>query len=116
MVPSWLPYGLGISAGVALYVGASDLVPEVNREPGIRMALVFFAGRGRIPVAADVIACAVRSVPPWPESARVETGQQLGVIPTHLEVGFACTTAAAAEGQRNFHHRVDVAAHQNFQQ
>jgi ZIP family zinc transporter/zinc and cadmium transporter len=25
-------------------VGASDLVPEVNREPGIRMALVFFAG------------------------------------------------------------------------
>ena len=46
MVPSWLPYGLGISAGVALYVGASDLVPEVNREPGIRMALVFFAGVG----------------------------------------------------------------------
>jgi ZIP family zinc transporter/zinc and cadmium transporter len=44
VVPSWLPYGLPISAGVALYVGASDLVPEVNREPGIRMALVFFAG------------------------------------------------------------------------
>jgi ZIP family zinc transporter/zinc and cadmium transporter len=39
-----LPYGLPISAGVALYVGASDLVPEVNQEPGIRMALVFFAG------------------------------------------------------------------------
>jgi zinc transporter ZupT len=46
IVPSWLPYGLPISAGVALYVGASDLVPEVNREPGIRMALVFFAGVG----------------------------------------------------------------------
>jgi ZIP family zinc transporter/zinc and cadmium transporter len=44
VVPSWLPYGMPISAGVALYVGASDLVPEVNREPGIRMALVFFAG------------------------------------------------------------------------
>lgn len=43
-VPSWLPYGLPVSAGVALYVGASDLVPEVNREPGIRMAMVFFAG------------------------------------------------------------------------
>jgi ZIP family zinc transporter/zinc and cadmium transporter len=42
--PGWLPYGMPISAGVALYVGASDLVPEVNREPGIRMALVFFAG------------------------------------------------------------------------
>jgi ZIP family zinc transporter/zinc and cadmium transporter len=44
LVPSWLPYGLPISAGVALYVAATDLVPEVNREPGIRMALVFFAG------------------------------------------------------------------------
>jgi ZIP family zinc transporter/zinc and cadmium transporter len=29
---------------VAIYVSATDLVPEVNREPGIRMALVFFAG------------------------------------------------------------------------
>jgi zinc transporter ZupT len=44
LAPGLLPYGLGISAGVALYVGASDLVPEVNREPGIRMALVFFLG------------------------------------------------------------------------
>jgi ZIP family zinc transporter/zinc and cadmium transporter len=46
LVPTWLPYGLPISAGVALYVAATDLVPEVNREPGIRMALVFFAGVG----------------------------------------------------------------------
>jgi ZIP family zinc transporter/zinc and cadmium transporter len=46
LIPSWLPYGLPISAGVAIYVGASDLVPEVNREPGIRMALMFFAGVG----------------------------------------------------------------------
>ncbi len=45
-VPGWLPYGLPISAGVALYVGASDLVPEVNQAPGIKMALVFFAGVG----------------------------------------------------------------------
>ncbi|HEU5350465.1 MAG TPA: ZIP family metal transporter [Terracidiphilus sp.] len=44
LVPHWMPFGLPISAGVALYVGASDLVPEVNREPGIRMALVFFLG------------------------------------------------------------------------
>jgi zinc transporter ZupT len=44
LVPQWVPYGLPISAGVALYVAATDLVPEVNREPGIRMALVFFAG------------------------------------------------------------------------
>ncbi len=46
LAPSWLPYVLPISAGVALYVGASDLVPEVNREPGIRMAMVFFLGVG----------------------------------------------------------------------
>ena len=44
LVPRWTNFGLPISAGVALYVGASDLVPEVNREPGIRMALVFFLG------------------------------------------------------------------------
>lgn len=46
LVPGWLPVGLPVSTGVALYVGASDLIPEVNREPGIRMALVFFAGVG----------------------------------------------------------------------
>jgi ZIP family zinc transporter/zinc and cadmium transporter len=46
LVPRWVPYGLPVSAGVALYVAATDLVPEVNREPGIRMALVFFAGVG----------------------------------------------------------------------
>ncbi len=44
LVPHWVPYGLPVAAGVALYVAATDLVPEVNREPGIRMALVFFAG------------------------------------------------------------------------
>ena len=44
LVPSWVPFGLPVSAGVALYVAATDLVPEVNREPGIKMALVFFAG------------------------------------------------------------------------
>jgi len=46
VVPTWLAFGLPISAGVAIYVGATDLVPEVNREPGIRMALVFFLGVG----------------------------------------------------------------------
>jgi ZIP family zinc transporter/zinc and cadmium transporter len=37
-------YTLPLSAGVTLYVAASDLMPEVNREPGIRMALVVFVG------------------------------------------------------------------------
>jgi ZIP family zinc transporter/zinc and cadmium transporter len=43
-LPGWVRAGLPLSAGVAIYVGATDLVPEVNREPGIRMALIFFAG------------------------------------------------------------------------
>ncbi|QNI35313.1 ZIP family metal transporter [Edaphobacter albus] len=42
--PEWVRAGLPLSAGVTIYVAATDLVPEVNREPGIRMALVFFAG------------------------------------------------------------------------
>ncbi|HWR34812.1 MAG TPA: ZIP family metal transporter [Clostridia bacterium] len=37
-------FGLPISAGVSIYVAASDLMPEVNREPGVRMALVVFVG------------------------------------------------------------------------
>ena len=46
LAPALLPFGLPVSAGVAIYVGASDLVPEVNQQPGVRMALVFFAGVG----------------------------------------------------------------------
>ena len=42
--PGWVKAGLPLSAGVTIYVAATDLVPEVNREPGVRMALVFFAG------------------------------------------------------------------------
>ena len=42
--PTWVRLGLPLSAGVTIYVAATDLVPEVNREPGIRMALVFFIG------------------------------------------------------------------------
>jgi ZIP family zinc transporter/zinc and cadmium transporter len=42
--PNWVRVGLPVSAGVTIYVAATDLVPEVNREPGIRMALVFFVG------------------------------------------------------------------------
>src|SRR5690348_16131607 len=38
--------GLPLSAGVTIYVAASDLVPEVNKEPGARMALLVFVGVG----------------------------------------------------------------------
>jgi ZIP family zinc transporter/zinc and cadmium transporter len=39
-----VPYALPLSAGVTLYVAASDLMPEVNRERGMRMPLVVFLG------------------------------------------------------------------------
>ena len=39
-------YGLPLAAGVTIYVAASDLIPEVNREPGVGMAIVVFIGVG----------------------------------------------------------------------
>ena len=36
--------GLPISGGVTIYVAASDLMPEVNREPGVKMAMVVLLG------------------------------------------------------------------------
>lgn len=41
-----LTAGLPLSAGVTLYVAASDLIPEVNREPGTLVALAVFLGVG----------------------------------------------------------------------
>jgi len=41
-------YGLPVAAGVTIYVAASDLMPEVNREPGVGMALVVFVGVGML--------------------------------------------------------------------
>jgi len=41
-------FGLPLSAGVTIYVAASDLVPEVNREPGVSMALLVFLGVGAL--------------------------------------------------------------------
>lgn len=40
--------GLPLSAGVTLYVAASDLIPEVNKEPGVKMALMVFVGVGML--------------------------------------------------------------------
>ena len=39
-----LKYALPLSGGVTLYVAATDLLPEVNREPGWRVALLVFVG------------------------------------------------------------------------
>ena len=38
--------GLPLSGGVTIYVAASDLMPEVNREPGAKMAVVVLLGVG----------------------------------------------------------------------
>ena len=40
--------GLPLAAGVTIYVAASDLIPEVNRELGVRMALLVFVGAGLV--------------------------------------------------------------------
>ena len=47
-------YGLAISAGVTLYVGASNLVPELQDRPGPRIPLSFVAGCGLYFVARSL--------------------------------------------------------------
>jgi ZIP family zinc transporter/zinc and cadmium transporter len=42
----FLGVGLSLSAGVTIYVAASDLMPEVNKQPGVKMALLVFLGVG----------------------------------------------------------------------
>lgn len=44
LVRGTVDYALPLSAGVTLYVAASDLIPEANREPGVGMALLVFLG------------------------------------------------------------------------
>jgi zinc transporter ZupT len=44
LVRGTVGYALPLSAGVTLYVAASDLIPEVNREPGMGTAILVFLG------------------------------------------------------------------------
>jgi len=44
LVKGLVNYGLPLSAGVTIYVAASDLMPEVNEEPGVKLSLCVFAG------------------------------------------------------------------------
>lgn len=43
-LPQLVRFGLPLAAGVALYVAATDLLPEVNRQHGLVYRLMFFAG------------------------------------------------------------------------
>ena len=44
LLQSQLRYALPLSGGVTVYVAATDLLPEVNREPNWRLALLVFLG------------------------------------------------------------------------
>ena len=46
LLQAQLKYALPLSGGVTVYVAATDLLPEVNREPGWRVALLVFLGAG----------------------------------------------------------------------
>jgi len=46
LAEQWVSYGLALSAGAMLYVAASDLIPEVNKTPGVKFALTVAAGVG----------------------------------------------------------------------
>lgn len=46
LLPQLAAVGLPLSAGVALYVAGTDLLPEVNRAHGIQYRLLFFLGVG----------------------------------------------------------------------
>ena len=46
LLKSHVDLGLPLSGGVTIYVAASDLMPEVNREPGGKMALLVLLGAG----------------------------------------------------------------------
>jgi len=43
---SLVSHGLALSAGVSIYVAASDLIPEVNKEKGIKLSVMVFIGVG----------------------------------------------------------------------
>src|SRR6516165_4243248 len=44
----FVSYGLALSGGVTLYVAASDLIPEVNKMRGLKIALTVAAGVGMV--------------------------------------------------------------------
>lgn len=46
VLPHLAVIGLPLSAGVAIYVAATDLLPEVNRVRGVQNRIVFFLGVG----------------------------------------------------------------------
>jgi ZIP family zinc transporter/zinc and cadmium transporter len=50
-----LKYALPLSGGVTLYVAATDLLPEVNREPGWKTAVLVFTGVASLLIMRQLI-------------------------------------------------------------
>lgn len=48
-------YGLALSAGVTIYVGASNLVPEFQGKKGWRLPAAFFAGAGAFLLSESLV-------------------------------------------------------------
>lgn len=59
LLTDWLAFlaehGLALSAGVTIYVGASNLVPEFQGKPGLRLPAAFFAGGGVFMLARGLL-------------------------------------------------------------
>lgn len=60
LLSGWLPSAafeplLGFTAGVFLYVGASDLLPEAHRRFNLRVVLATLAGGGLIPALGSLL-------------------------------------------------------------
>lgn len=53
--PAWSTNALPLSAGVTLYVAASDLIPEVNAIRGMRMGMAVFAGVALSLIGAELL-------------------------------------------------------------
>ncbi len=81
-------YGLPVAAGVTIYVAASDLIPEVNREPGVKMALVVFVG-----VAALFVSR------PAGTSLKPAAGTAIPICIVRLAENFKKCTARASEAR-----------------
>ncbi|MBI4543455.1 MAG: ZIP family metal transporter [Gemmatimonadetes bacterium] len=48
-------YGLALAAGVTIYVGASNLVPEFQAKPGWGLPVAFFAGAGAFVFSQELL-------------------------------------------------------------
>lgn len=59
LVTDWVGFleshGLALSAGVTIYVGASNLVPEFQGKSGWRMPVAFFSGAGAFYVTRELL-------------------------------------------------------------